>query len=164
MACEAILATSGHVGWQAVELGVELCGREHRGEVLCVRCGSADGAARRPDDEMSQRAARRAARLCGARGSARGACGGSWERARACGEQGRLGVRGSACRARRACARAEAARAARAEGGSSGARGRAHGPRGRHARLGGVHSQGQVWRNHPKLLGPGALIFVAKQL
>ena len=22
----------------------------------------------------------------------------------------------------------------------------------------------QVWRNHPKLLGPGALIFVAKQL
>ena len=25
-------------------------------------------------------------------------------------------------------------------------------------------NRGGVWRNHPKLLGPGALIFVAKQL
>ena len=28
----------------------------------------------------------------------------------------------------------------------------------------GRHGVGIMWRNHPKLLGPGALIFVAKQL
>ena len=28
----------------------------------------------------------------------------------------------------------------------------------------GQEGRGKVWRNHPKLLGPGALIFVAKQL
>ena len=100
-------------------------------QALCVLCGSSEGVARRPGDETSRRAARRAARPRGARGRARVERVG-WPGARA---RAWNGV-GAACAAWRERGERLARREQRA---AAAAR-----ARGQAARLGGVRGPGQA--------------------